>query len=155
MINQQMTQSKMTDAMRADTVVNASSGSRFANMSKRTTRAVSVRITAKTTLSQILIFCAAQQASNPPSVEKYVAIKRGKNTSAGFAAPSCARYAMIVVGMMVKPLAPSTTNIIMALDAFDLSLLSVWSSDMALSPIGVAALSSPSMLAAKFMNIVP
>ena len=57
--------------------------------------------------------------------------------------------------MMVSPLAPRTTNMIMALDALDLSVLSVWSSPMALSPIGVAALSRPSMLAAKFMNMVP
>ena len=82
-------------------------------------------------------------------------MRSGRNISAGFAAPSCARYAMMVVGMMVSPLAPRTTNIIMALDALDLSVLSVWSSPMALSPIGVAALSSPSMLAAKFMNMVP
>ena len=84
-----------------------------------------------------------------------MAMSKGKNTSAGLAAPIWERYAMMVVGMMVNPLTPSTTNMIMALDALDLSLLSSCSSAIALSPIGVAALSSPSMLAAKFMNIVP
>ena len=84
-----------------------------------------------------------------------MAISKGRKMSAGLAAPSWARYAMMVVGMMVSPLAPRTTNIIIALEALERSGLSVCSSPMALSPIGVAALSSPSMLAAKFMNMVP
>ena len=52
-------------------------------------------------------------------------MRSGRKTSAGLAAPSCARYAMMVVGIMVSPLAPSTTNMIMALEALDLSALSV------------------------------
>ena len=62
---------------------------------------------------------------------------------------------MMVVGMIVNPLTPNTTNMIIAFDALVLSVLSVWSSDMAFSPMGVAALSSPSILAAKFINMVP
>ena len=154
-MNQQMTPKRMTAAMRADREESVSSGRCFARTSSSTMSEVNAKSTPKTTLSQILIFCAAQHASSPPSVAKYVAMRSGRKMSAGLAAPSCARYAMIVVGMIVSPLAPSTTNMIMALEALVLSALSDCSSDMALSPMGVAALSSPSMLAAKFMNMVP
>ena len=70
MINQQMTPSRMTAAMSAERVESVSSGKRCAKTSKRTTSAVSAKSTPRTTLSQILIFCAAQQASSPPSVAK-------------------------------------------------------------------------------------
>ena len=70
MINQQMTPSRMIAAMRAERVESVSSGSRCASKSSSTTSAVSAKRTPNTTLSQILIFCAAQQASNPPRVEK-------------------------------------------------------------------------------------
>ena len=62
---------------------------------------------------------------------------------------------MMVVGMSVRPLAPNTTNMIIALEALDLSELSSCSSPIALSPIGVAALSRPNMFAAIFMSIDP
>ena len=109
----------------------------------------------KTTGSLSLIFCATQTHSSPTSVATYVAISIGRNTSAGLAAPSCARYAMMVVGMSVRPLAPKTTNMIIALEAFVLSLFSSCSSPMAFKPIGVAALSKPNMFAAMFMSIEP
>ena len=84
-----------------------------------------------------------------------MAIKIGRKTSAGLVAPNCALYAMMVVGIKVSPLAPSTTNIIMALDALDLSMLSSCNSPIAFNPMGVAALSNPSMFAAIFISIEP
>ena len=70
MINQQMMPRRMTAAKRADRVDSLSSGSRCARISSSTTSAVRAKRTPNTTLSHILIFCAAQQASSPPSVEK-------------------------------------------------------------------------------------
>ena len=62
---------------------------------------------------------------------------------------------MIVVGMSVNPLAPKTTNMIIAFEALVLSLFNSCNSPIAFKPIGVAALSSPNILAAMFMSIVP
>ena len=70
MINQQMTPRRMTAAMRAESVESVSSGRRCARTSNSTTRAVRAKSTPNTTLSHILIFCAAQQASSPPRVAK-------------------------------------------------------------------------------------
>ena len=62
---------------------------------------------------------------------------------------------MTVTGIRVSPAVLSTRNIIMAFEAVSFFGLSSWSSLMALSPRGVAALSSPSILAEKFINIEP
>ena len=57
--------------------------------------------------------------------------------------------------MSVSPDVFSTRNIIIGLLAVSLCGFISCSSCIAFRPIGVAALSSPSMLAEKFMNIVP
>ena len=62
---------------------------------------------------------------------------------------------MMVVGMSVKPLAPKTTNMIIAFEALVLSVFNSCSSLMAFKPMGVAALSRPSMFAETFISIVP
>ena len=90
-MNHDMIPNNMHDASSADTDVRVSSGRRLARIRSSTTSAVRAEMTPRTTLSQILIFWATQQASSPPRVEKYVAMSRGRNTSAGLAAPSCAR----------------------------------------------------------------
>ena len=73
----------------------------------------------------------------------------------GFTEPIIARSAMMEIGMMVRPEAFSTRNMICASEAVSLSGLISCSSLMAFSPSGVAALSSPRMLALKFMMIEP
>ena len=79
----------------------------------------------------------------------------GRKTSEGLAAPIWARYTMMLMGMTVSPEVLSTRNMIWALEAVSLSGFSSWSSCMAFRPRGVAALSRPSMLAAKFMIMEP
>ena len=155
MTNQQITPSRSIAAMAADRTESVCGSKRLAPHTSKPTSAVKPMSVPKTTGSFILIFCAIQTHIRPTSVATYVAIRIGRKTSAGLAAPSCARYAMMVVGMSVSPLAPRTTNIIMALEAFDLSLFSSCNSPIALSPIGVAALSRPSMFAAIFISIEP
>ena len=94
-------------------------------------------------------------AMMPAIVEQNVASRSGTNTSVGCSAPICARYTMMETGMMVSPEVLSTRNIIIGSVAVSLRGLSVWSCSMAFSPSGVAALSSPSMLAAMFMKMDP
>ena len=103
-----------------------------------------------------------------------VASRMGTKTSVGWAAPICALYTMMDTGMMVSPEVLSTRNIIMGFVAVALSssicnleilpsrsmaalcsVLSCCMLSIALRPRGVAALSSPSMLAAMFMKICP
>ena len=62
---------------------------------------------------------------------------------------------MILTGMRVRPLVLSTRNIIIGLVAVSFLGFSSCNCSIALSPKGVAALSSPSMLAAMFMKILP
>ena len=62
---------------------------------------------------------------------------------------------MMLTGMSVSPLVLSTRNIIIGFDAVSFFVFSVCSSSMALRPRGVAALSSPSMLAAMFIKMLP
>ena len=62
---------------------------------------------------------------------------------------------MMLMGITVRPEVFSTRNMIWALVAVSSSGFRDWSSFMAFSPRGVAALSSPSMLAAKFMIMEP
>ena len=99
--------------------------------------------------------CTSATPISATSVAKYVVSRMGRNTSAGLAAPSCARYTMMLIGMSVSPDVFSTRNMICAFVAVSFSGFNVCSSFMALSPSGVAALSSPSMLAEKFMMIEP
>lgn len=84
-----------------------------------------------------------------------MASRIGRNTSVGSAAPCCARYMKMVTGSSVSEEALSTRNRICALVAVTGSGLSRCSSRIAFRPIGVAALSRPSALAAKFMVIRP
>ena len=62
---------------------------------------------------------------------------------------------MMLTGMMVSPEVLSTRNMIMALLAVSFLSFSDCSSCMAFRPQGVAALSSPSMLADTFMKMLP
>ena len=75
--------------------------------------------------------------------------------SVGCAAPICARYTMMLMGIMVSPDVFSTKNIIIGLLAVSFLVFRSCSPSMAFSPKGVAALSNPSMFAAKFMNMLP
>ena len=61
----------------------------------------------------------------------------------------------MVVGMMVSPLVLSTRNMIMGLVAVSFLGLSSCNWAIAFRPVGVAALSSPSMFEAMFMNMEP
>ena len=91
----------------------------------------------------------------PARVEKNVASRIGTNTSVGWAAPSCARYTMMLIGIKVSPEVFSTRNMIIGLLAVSFFGFSSCNPSIAFSPRGVAALSSPSMLAARFMKILP
>ena len=79
----------------------------------------------------------------------------GRKTSDGLAAPICALYIMIVTGISVNPEAFTQRNMIMASLAASFLLFNSWSCCIAFSPIGVAALSSPSRLAERFMKMEP
>ena len=79
----------------------------------------------------------------------------GRKTSEGFAAPICARYIMIVIGISVNPEALIQRNMIIGLLADSLSVLNSCNCCMAFNPIGVAALSNPNRLAEKFMKMEP
>ena len=93
-------------------------------------------------------------------VEQNVAIRIGKKTSVGlpeilFSAIAEALKAIILVGISVSPDVLRTRNKIWALEASFLFGFSFCSSSIALSPSGVAALSSPRILAEIFMIIAP
>ena len=79
----------------------------------------------------------------------------GRNTSVGSGAPCCMRYMKMVTGSSVSDDALSTKNRICALVAVSGCGFSSCSARMAFRPMGVAALSSPSALAAKFSVIRP
>ncbi|MNR31931.1 hypothetical protein D3C85_1494730 [compost metagenome] len=65
------------------------------------------------------------------------------------------RMAMTDVGISVSPAVFRTMNMIWALLAVSALGFSAWSSRIALSPSGVAALSRPSRLADTFIIIAP
>ena len=94
-------------------------------------------------------------AMRPTSVEQKVAMSMGRKTSDGLAAPIWARYTMTPRGTMVSPVVLSTRNMIMGLLAVSLRGLISCISFMAFSPSGVAALSSPNILADIFIKIEP
>ena len=91
----------------------------------------------------------------PAKVAMLVANNTGTNTSVGCAAPSWARYTMMPIGMMTNPEVFSTRNMIIGLLAVSFLGFSSCNPSMAFKPRGVAALSSPSILAARFMKILP
>ena len=91
----------------------------------------------------------------PASVEKNVASRMGIKMSVGYAAPIWARYTIMLTGINVSPLVFSTRNIIMGFDAVSFFVFSSCICSMAFRPSGVAALSSPSILAAIFMKMLP
>ena len=91
----------------------------------------------------------------PINVEKKVAKRMGTNTSVGWVAPICARYTIMLMGMSVSPEVLSTRNMIIGLLAVSFWGFSSCKPSMAFSPKGVAALSSPNILAARFIKILP
>ena len=91
----------------------------------------------------------------PATVEQNVASRIGTKMSVGCAAPSCARYTMMLTGMSVRPDVLSTRNIIIGFVAVSFFGFSSCSCSIAFSPSGVAALSRPSMLAATFIKMLP
>ena len=91
----------------------------------------------------------------PASVATMVARSMGMKMSVGVCAPLAALMARILVGIMVSPDVLSTKNIIMGLVAVSFLPFSSCICCIALSPVGVAALSSPSMLEAIFMKMLP
>ena len=102
-----------------------------------------------------LMRCTSPVTTMPQRVLKNVASNMGRNMSVGCAAPICARYTMILTGMMVSPLVLSTRNIIMELEAVSFFVFNSCSPSIAFRPSGVAALSRPSMLAERFMKMLP
>lgn len=154
-VNQHITPSSTIAAIAADNADSVFWSNLAAPHTRIPTKDVSPMIVVSITGSFSFIRCAMQTAMSPTIVATYVAMSIGRKISAGFSAPSCALYAMIVVGIIVNPLAPKTTNIIIALLAFDLSVFISCSCCIALSPIGVAALSNPNIFAAIFISIDP
>ena len=102
-----------------------------------------------------LIFWKKLVMMIPASVEKNAANRIGINTSVGCAAPICARYTRIEIGISVRPLVFSTKNMIIGFVAVSFLGFSSCNCSIAFRPRGVAALSRPSMLAAIFMKIEP
>ena len=86
-----------------------------------------------------------------------VAIMQGMKISVGLAAGGVtdARMAMMLMGIRVRPDACKTKNMIWELLAVSLLGFSVCKLSMAFCPKGVAALSSPSKLAEKFIIMCP
>ncbi len=119
------------------------------------TNATSPAIVAKSAGCKRLMRCHSAVMTIPASVATVVAKRMGINTSVGVAAPYEALKAKMVVGMMVSPDVLSTKNIIIGLVAVSLRPFSSCICDMALRPVGVAALSSPNMFDAMFMKMLP
>ena len=66
------------------------------------------------TLSNSFILCLIHNATMPTRVDINVARSIGKKTSVGLAAPACARYIIMLIGIKQRPDALSTRNIIIA-----------------------------------------
>ena len=105
--------------------------------------------------------CTQATASSPAVNEMKVPISVGRKMSAPlkptspWSAAMAWRMAITEVGISVMPAVLSTRNITMALLAVSFCGLISCSSRMAFRPSGVAALSSPSMLALKFITMLP
>ena len=121
----------------------------------RPTKAVSPTRAASRAGWKILMRCQPAVMMIPASVATVVASRMGMNTSVGWAAPYELRKARMVVGMMVSPDVFSTRNMIIGFVAVSFLGFSSCICAMAFSPVGVAALSSPSMFDAIFMKMDP
>ena len=77
------------------------------------------------------------------------------NISVGCAAPIWARYIMMLIGIRISPEVLSTRNMTIGLVAVSFWGFNSCSSFIAFNPIGVAALSSPNILAERFIKIEP
>ena len=102
-----------------------------------------------------LIFWYRLVTMIPARVEKKVASRIGMKMSVGCAAPIWARYTNIEIGISVSPLVFSTRNMIIGFEAVSFFVFSSCNCSIAFRPSGVAALSSPNMLAAMFIKIEP
>ncbi|EJX01317.1 hypothetical protein EVA_10574 [gut metagenome] len=102
-----------------------------------------------------LMRCDQLTTVTPTSVEIVVVSRVGMNISVGCAAPICARYTMMLTGIRMSPDVFITRNMIIGLVAVSFCEFSSCSSFIAFSPIGVAALSSPNMLADRFIKMLP
>ena len=91
----------------------------------------------------------------PAIVETNVANKMGTKISVGLAAPICARYTMMLTGIIVSPEVLMTRNIIMLFVAVSFFSFRSCRRSMAFSPKGVAALSSPNIFAEMFIKMFP
>src|SRR6476659_9559882 len=89
------------------------------------------------------------------TVAMVVAIIRGTNTLVGLVLPLLARYAIMEIGISVRPLVCNTRNMICELLAVSFFGFSSCKLFIARKPNGVAALSRPSILALKFITICP
>ena len=89
-----------------------------------TMKAMAPRKVPRMTLSHNLTFCFRQHSRSPPKVEQAVARRMGMKMSLGLAAPNCARYIMMLIGMMVSPEVLSTRNMIIASLAVSFLVLS-------------------------------
>ncbi|MNY32158.1 hypothetical protein D3C86_1663580 [compost metagenome] len=87
--------------------------------------------------------------------DKKVVMRIGRKTSVVLAEPNLERSANTLTGMIVKPAVFNARNIICAFEAVSFSGFNSCISFMAFKPSGVAALSSPSMFALKFIIIDP
>lgn len=103
----------------------------------------------------IVIFWHRAVIQIPIHEEKIVANRMGINTSMGLMAPSSARYMKMVTGNNVTEEVFKTKNMIWALVAVSGFGFRRCKSVMALMPSGVAALSSPNILAARLRVTVP
>ncbi len=102
-----------------------------------------------------LIRCRKETISMAAMVATKVAIIQGMKISVGLAAFRDDRMAMILTGIRVSPEACRHRNMICELEAVVLSGFSSCRLSIAFKPKGVAALSSPSRLAEKFIIICP
>ena len=119
------------------------------------TEPISPKMVASNTGCSRLMRCQSEVTMIPVIVATAVANKIGMKTSVGCAAPFALRNAKMLVGMMVSPLVFSTRNIIIGFVAVSFFVLSSCICAIAFSPVGVAALSSPSILEAMFIKIEP
>src|SRR6266481_3290461 len=103
----------------------------------------------------MLILCLKLTIHIDAIVVRKVAMTMGIKISVGSCAPLEARRAIIVIGITCKPEACRHKNMIWLLEAVDLSGLISWRLSIAFKAKGVAALSSPSRFAEKFITICP
>lgn len=116
-IKRMMTESRKILAIRPETILAFSCG---IVLNARIVPAMMVTMPIKNPMMarlKMLIRCLRQTAITPTRVATKVAIMMGMNMSAGLAAPSWARYTIMVTGIRVIPEAFSTRNMIIGFDA--------------------------------------